>query len=260
MARPQDDPLPANMSLRMDPEGHLIVPLTLAELLGAARSAYEWPAGTGPEDSQQVVLDNEAAVRSTLLALTPSGACKKIVSSVCDWGGNNQNALCAIKKASVRDQRRMQSAIQGLVEGKGVALCLERLSALPGLRLVMATKVYRFCRPNAAACLDRHVSYFFNSLGITGMDGVRRPSTMFRREWSTGRHTTSRLAIYNESGHKHNLNVFLRSYLPLLQRISAALNERGVAYTCAATGSARPWRPCDVEMAAYYWWAQNRPK
>jgi len=81
--------------------------------------------------------------------------------------------------------------------------------------------------------------------------------TDFRREWSTGKHTTSRLAIYQRNSYDHNLSMFLAQYLPSLLKIANALNTANVTYTCASTGAVNGWRLADVEMAAYYWWAQN---
>ena len=154
----------------------------------------------------------------------------------------------------------MLQAIEKFDNQHSLYWSLDTLSGLPGLRLVVATKVYRFCCPNWGAAVDRHASYFFNSLQITGLDGVRQPSTKFKREWSKGKHTTSRLAIYQSYSHKENLNQFIEQYLPLLHGISESLNSDGITYTCKATNMQKSWRPCDIEMAAYYWWAKNGPK
>jgi len=40
---------------------------------------------------------------------------------------------------------------------------LRELTKQPGLGLVMASKIYRFCSPHIGAAVDRHSSYFFNS-------------------------------------------------------------------------------------------------
>ena len=151
----------------------------------------------------------------------------------------------------------MQQAVSKLGKQATISAALDELSGVPGMRLVMATKVFRFCHPTVGAALDRHTSYFFNSLDVVQPDGTILKATKFRREWTTGAHTRSRLAIYQPNRHNHNRDEFVNVYLPFLESLSAALNDGGVLYTCGSTGSKRKWRPTDVEMAAFYWWALN---
>jgi hypothetical protein len=144
----------------------------------------------------------------------------------------------------------MVGAIRALFDPKTLSLGLDQLCGIPGLRLVMATKIYRFCCPEIGAAVDRHASYFFNSL----------KATSFQREWSTGKRSTSRLAIYGAGNSKRNRNEYLDVYLPLLKQIADYLNRLGFTYKCATTEKSKVWRPADVEMAAYYWWACNGPR
>lgn len=85
-------------------------------------------------------------------------------------------------------------------------------------------------------------------------------ATLFKREWSTGKHATSRLAIYQDSNYVYNRNEYIKTYLPLLAKISTTLNTMGIKYKCAATGETKSWRPVDVEMAAFFWWAKKGDK
>jgi hypothetical protein len=124
----------------------------------------------------------------------------------------------------------------------------------------MATKIYRFCRPLEGAAVDRHCSYFFNSLDLIDVDGERAKCVIFKREWATGRHRTSRLANFTSRGLDANLREYVRRYLPLLVAIANCLNARSLTFTCAATGREKYWRPADVEMAAYQWWSRNGPR
>lgn len=105
--------------------------------------------------------------------------------------------------------------------------------------------------PLVGAAVDRHSSYFFNSLPVIG-HGF---STNFRREWANGRHTTSRLAIYQAARYRGNRTEYFAAYVPLLMCIARQLNVGGHQFVCAATGAIKQWTPADVEMAAYYWWA-----
>ena len=75
------------------------------------------------------------------------------------------------------------------------------------------------------------------------------------REWAKGYGSTSRLAIYSSTGYARNRREFTDAYLPLLTKIAGEMNALSVPYTCAVTGQHKKWRPVDVEMAAYYWWA-----
>lgn len=130
---------------------------------------------------------------------------------------------------------------------------LNKLCQLPGISLVIASKIFRFCAPQIGAAVDRHSSYFFNSLPIVGY-GL---TTRFSREWANGGHTASRLANFNETGYARNRDQYIQSYLPILASISSALNETGRQYRCAATGQMESWNPADIEMAAYYYWARH---
>ena len=121
----------------------------------------------------------------------------------------------------------------------------------------MATKIYRFCSPQAAAALDRHCSYFFNSLCVKEADGRLAKCTQFKREWQNGKHEASRLAIYTTNGHQANLDQYIDCYLPALTGIADDLNTRGEGFMCAVSRARKHWRPADMEMAAYYWWSRN---
>ncbi len=63
---------------------------------------------------------------------------------------------------------------------------LRALAKQPGLSLVMASKVYRFCCPDVRAAVDRHSSYFFNSLPLQAEGGPVGNCTRFKREWANG--------------------------------------------------------------------------
>jgi len=231
----------------------------LVYLLVKARSEYEWPYGTGPAASQRIIFDHEKDIAHLLNGLTPAGA-KKIIEMVSRWGGNNQRAIDIIANAESKVQILMANTITDLADRKLLEGTLDTLSSMPGLRLVMASKVYRFCCPEKGAAVDRHSSYFFNSLLIRDKQKRVKQTTKFKREWSNGKHTSSRLAIYQRQSQAINIKMYLYSYLPLLERISKILNENGISYHCKATDMQRFWRPCDVEMAAYLWWAQNGPR
>jgi hypothetical protein len=129
-----------------------------------------------------------------------------------------------------------------------VALC-----NLPGISLVIASKIYRFCAPQVGAAVDRHASYFFNSLPVVN----EGKASHFFREWSNGRHTSSRLAIYSRADYNRNLTEYVENYLPLSANIASEVNAFPALYSCAATGQRRSWTPADVETASYYWWACN---
>jgi hypothetical protein len=55
----------------------------------------------------------------------------------------------------------------------------------------------------------------------------------------------------------YNLDHYFNTYLSLLNDIASSLNELHFQYECAATNQNMNWKPADVEMAAYYWWACN---
>lgn len=147
----------------------------------------------------------------------------------------------------------MQAAISGLITPGQECVGIDALCSLPGISLVIASKIYRFCAPTQGAAVDRHASYFFNSLQVAGGGNATR----FAREWANGRHRTSRLAIYTLSGYVHNKAEYFSAYLPTVTCIAQALNAIPAPYTCAARNAPMTWTPADVEMAAYYWWATN---
>ena len=259
MPLPNDSSLPVGVQIVQLPNGGIRLSGVLTSLLVTARGNYDWPVGTSAATSQATIIALENKAANIIASLNASGA-HSIVTEVSDWGGNNANTQAKIASATPKIRTKMLTAIQRLLLPNSLAVGLDELSDLPGLRLVMATKVYRFCCPDTGAAVDRHASYFFNSLKILDLTGVHHGSTNFKREWANGEHTRSRLAIYNSSYHKRDRAEFTEVYLPLLRQVAHFLNQCGAKYKCAATSKEKSWRPADVEMAAYYWWARNGPR
>ena len=252
MAPPNDAPsLPAGIVLTRATNNQCSPAQPLINLLLQARNEYDWPSGTGAAQSQQTILNLEASVRAHLANLTPANA-HAIVVAVSLWAGNNANSHAQIVGALPALKVQMQTAVSCLVNGQECA-GIDALCALPGISLVIASKIFRFCSPVQGAAVDRHASYFFNSLQVVGGGAA----THFVREWANGRHTTSRLAIYNQPNYTRNKSEYLSAYLPTLSCIAQAMNANAVTYTCAARNIQVNWTPADVEMAAYYWWATN---
>ena len=253
MPPPNDAPfLPVGIALTRAANGQYTPSQPLIDLLLQARNGYDWPAGTGAVQSQQTILNLEAAVQGYLANLTATNA-HAIVVAVSQWAGNNANSHAQLVNALPVQQAKMQKAISCLVNPGQECVGIDALCALPGISLVIASKIFRFCFPNQGAAVDRHASYFFNSLQVV----AGQVCTHFVREWSNGRHTTSRLAIYNHANYVQNKTEYFLSYLPILSCIAQAMNANGNAYTCAAQHIQVNWRPADVEMAAYFWWAAN---
>ena len=224
---------------------------SLIDLLVNSRSNYTWPLHTTAALSQQKILDLILSVSNNLRNLNSSTA-HSIIVDVSEWAGNNANSHQIIVNANIAQQTAMQTALTHIVGGRFQA-GVDALSRLDGISLVIASKILRFCSPNLGAAVDRHASYFFNSLPVIG-HGM---STHFSREWSSGRHTASRLAIYSAGGYVRNRDEYFNTYLPVLLCIATELNNANRQYICAATENACNWTPADVEMASYYWWACN---
>lgn len=252
--------MPAPNDTQDLPLGAEIVPLegqytpsqVLVQLLKAARSGYAWPTGTSAFESQQNIINLETSVANRVAALNPNSA-HSIIVDVSYWAGNNTNSHTAIINVSDDEKLIMQAAITKLCNQGSEQEGLELLCNLPGIRLVIASKIFRFCSPLRGAAVDRHASYFFNSLPVTN-NGM---TTRFIREWSTGNHTNSRLSIYSQRNYFLNLNEYVGNYLRLLNNIASSMNSLRIRYVCAATNLEKKWTPADIEMAAYYWWAQN---
>lgn len=245
--------LPADVCLLAQPGGQLIPSQSLVQLLSQARSAYDWPARTGAQISQQRIRDLEALVGRHLANLIAASA-HQIVVEVSRWAGNNARSHARLVAATAAEQAEMFIALEELTSPNMQAAGIDRLCGLRGISLVIASKIYRFCVPTVGAAVDRHASYFFNSLPITASE---TNATDFRRGWSTGSHTVSRLAIYSPSEYSKNRDEYLDVYLLTLAGIANELNRMAETYHCAATLSPMSWTPADVEMAAYYWWACN---
>ena len=251
MPIPNDAPsLPHGVELNFTSLGQCAPSTALVDLLVTARSQYDWPRGGGAAASQQVILTLENTVAGLQAHLSPSRA-RDIIVAVSDWAGNNANSHSRIVNANAAAQQVMAQAITDLMTPGRERTAFDALRGLDGVSLVIASKIYRFCRPTVGAAVDRHASYFFNSL--RSHRGV--PATTFRRQWANGRRATSRLGIYSVAGLAHNLDHYFEPYLPLLMRLTNALNALARPYTCAVRGTPQAWRPADVEMAAYFWWA-----
>jgi hypothetical protein len=256
MPPPHDYTLPPGVEAHRLPNGFLSLSGALVELLIQARSAYEWPAGIGAAQSQQTILTLEADVTGRMQRLTEENA-HHIVTSVSVWAGNNVLSHNAIVRATPEAKVQMLNSLQLFNSPNGLLNAIDGLCSLPGIRLAIASKIFRFCCPASGAAVDRHTSYFFNSLEVISPEKRRDRSTNFRREWSNGQHTASRLAIHQPAPFAHNLDQFISVYLQLLDSIANTLNAIPIPYNCAATTEQKQWRPTDVEMAAYYWGAGN---
>ena len=249
MPPPNDAPsLPAGAHLT----GGCISSAPLVQLLVTARSGYPWPRGTSASASQLIISRLEATVSHCLTGLN-SIAANQIVVDVSRWAGNNAKSHALLVRATPAQQAAMQAAITDLVTPGREHFGIDALCALPGISLVIASKIFRFCAPQVGAAVDRHASYFFNSLPVVG----RGMATTFRREWSNGRHTSSRLATFSPRSYADNRDHYFQSYLPVRGCIANALNAMPAQYNCAATNRMMNWTPADVEMAAYSWWACN---
>lgn len=231
----------------------------LADLLSAAREQYVWKGKTAKESQAKIMwLEHETACR---LANLDGANARWICLNVSEWGGNNDRALGALANGTSEQTCRLTKLISQLLMNTSIKDTLRELAKQPGLNLVMASKIYRFCSPQTGAALDRHSSYFFNSLPMQGEAGSLRPCTQFARQWANGKHRTSRLDIYSSSSkHEANLNEYCDTYLLLLRKLADALNTNRGGFRCAASGERRAWRPADVEMGAYFWWSRNVPQ
>jgi hypothetical protein len=192
----------------------------LADLLVVARQDYDWLAGTGAGVSQGRIIALERSVGASIAAWAPASAHQKM-SDVSEWAGNNADSHAQIVDATPAQRIKMQDAIRDLLVPDNAGAGIITLCALPGISLVIASKIYRFCSPATGVAVDRHASYFFKSLPVSG--GAF--STSFQRESANGRHSGSRLAIYSASRLSRNRDKYLNVYLPLLRIICKAENQ-----------------------------------
>jgi hypothetical protein len=227
----------------------------LADLLSEAREQYAWGAKSASE-SQEIIgrLESETTLR---LADLHGDTAQWIIQGVSRWGGNNQTAIRTIASVLPEQKQMFATLIGRLLKLGSTEHALRALTNQPGLGLVMASKIYRFCCPQVGAAVDRHTSYFFNSLFMNDEAGRLRGCTRFAREWANGKRRASRLAVYTDSKCDANLKEYCATYLPLLAGIADALNSQRRGFLCAASRVRRPWRPADVEMAAYFWWSRR---
>ena len=227
---------------------------TLADYLSAAREQYVWKGKTARESQGRIIqLEHQTA---SWLANLDGASAQRICSEVSRWGGNNQKALCTLANSPPEQNCKLARLISQLLVPISVEGALRELAKQPAIKLVMASKIYRFCSPQAGAAVDRHSSYFFNSLRVQDETGKLRACTQFKRQWAGKKDGTSRLDIYSLSV-EANLKEYCDVYIPLLTKLADALNSKRGKFLCAASGERRAWRPADVEMAAYFWWSQN---
>jgi hypothetical protein len=231
----------------------------LVDLFIQSRERYAWPKKQTAQESQKEVIDIEQQFHSLTANVDDENA-QLIVQRVSTWGGNNATAKHAIRCASQAQKHEFARLILELLSPSTIKSALRRLAGQPGVDLVMATKIYRFCVPRAGAALDRHCSYFSNPLWDRRVPEAPRACTQFRREWTNGKHNTTRLATFSKTVREWNLDQYLDCYLPLLEAIAGSLNSRVGGFRCAASANRKAWRPADVEMAAYQWWSRNGPR
>lgn len=233
MAMPHDAPsFPAGVSLS-SASGSAVPSPSLVQLLTTARQNYTWPLKSGHVPSQQKIIALEQTVAGLLSSLNVSSA-HQIIIEVSSWAGNYKPSHTRIVQASAADKQAMLAAIQMCLSPTGCRAGLNALSRLPGISLIIASKIFRFVRPLTGAAVDRHASYFFNSLAVTGR------GTAFVREWPTKARKTSRLATYSNSRLLINLDEYVDVYLPLLGDISTFMNV-GNTFSCPVTHQTKTW-------------------
>ena len=258
MAAPDDAPVfsSAIYLVRLPHEGWGVSD-KLADLLTEEREHYRWKATTAAV-SQGNIIELETEVARRIENLNPANA-SWIVREVSRWGGNNPKALHTLASASSEQNCTFARLIKQLLTPLSATSALGALTKQSGLGMVMASKIYRFCCPDVGAAVDRHSSYFFNSLPLQVEGGPVSTCTRFKRQWANGQHRASRLAIYTDSNCEANLDEYCRAYLPALATIAELLNSNSVrgGFLCAATKVRRRWRPADVEMASYSWWSRE---
>lgn len=255
MSQPNDSPLPHDIQLTCLDVGQIELSPAFVDLLVVSRTNYNWPTGTGATKSQQTVINLANEVGRLKIHLDSENA-HTIIKLVSEWAGNNARGHAAIANATTNDKQTMLGALNLFENATSYNDSLDLLSGLPGISLVIASKIFRFFSPKIAAAVDRHASYFFNSLNVISLQGTTK-STHFKREWTTANHTSSRLATFSPGYFKRNRQEYTDIYLPLLASIAAKLNSLRIMCPCAATLEHKYWHPTDVEMAAYYWWASN---
>jgi hypothetical protein len=242
--------------MRRSGDGRLHLSEGLVELLRSSREDYVWPFKNTntAKKSQDEIIGIERPVGEWMNPLSVETA-HQIVIRVSKWAGNRRHR--SVVNADDVAKGEMFEAVRLLAGRDTLSAGLDKLSKVRGISLVIATKVYRFCTPRVGAAVDRHASYFFNSLPLKSGTASPAKSTYFRREWTDGRHRKSRLATFFPAVFIANRTEYTATYLPLLGEIASALDSDGVTFTCAAAERKRTWTPADVEMAAFYWWAQN---
>jgi hypothetical protein len=213
---------------------------SLTTLLVAAREAYEWPLGAGAETSQTQLVALEMDICRKMEARDPALA-HEVVVSASQWAGNEATAHARIVKATREERAVMEKALMQVMNLAAAPAAVEALAALPGVGLVLATKLNRLSMPYMTAAVDEHSAAFFNALPVEGQGFA----TQFRLESEAAADRT------------RNTREYWDNYLPLLGCLTQALNAGKRRFTSAATGASRSWVPADVEMAAQYWWACN---
>lgn len=225
----------------------------LAHLLTNARENYHFAGGL----AQVAALEQHTQEQ---LTIGTDEALHSILYHVADWGGAQQPALNSIAEYDEERKRHAAQRIRAMHQGGNLQQALLGLCSLPGIGFVIASKVYRFVRPDVGAAVDRHASYFFNSLQLRRLDNHPAGlATEFRREWANGTHTTSRMAVYQPDTLHHTAQHYCTRYLPIVASTAAALNRQEIRYHCVQTGRHLGWRPADVDMAAFNWWKHNGP-
>lgn len=143
--------------------GRLSLSNELSKLLIQAREQYAWPKSITAKESQQKIIDLEKQVRIWIGNLSSENTCL-IMEKVAEWGGNNAKGMSTVRGMSPEQGRQSAEWLGQLLDPGSARLALLHLTSLPGIDLVMASKIYRFCAPETGAAIDRHCSYFFNSL------------------------------------------------------------------------------------------------
>lgn len=97
-----------------------------------------------PSAGQRAVLDLEQGVRIRLTDLDAESV-MWIACAVSEWGGDNQKAIEVVLTATPEENKHLAELIGRLLSPSTAKSAIFELTAHPGIGLVMASKIYRFC-------------------------------------------------------------------------------------------------------------------
>lgn len=222
------------------------------------RESYEWPPGSGRARSEQVILNLQSSVYSSII----DRDVQKLALSLAEihrWKTQNRqdqtSKYCEALK-SLRENYLEKIINLGPFTSTNNLEHLIRTLKVRNCNLPVCTATASFLfNRQAVPILDKFVSQFFTRQFKTNLVDKETAEVLrfvnnipFRLE--DGGTGSLRLSVYTPTGFDYNLSKYINDFVPECNRIAQSLRQSGISYN-DTQGKLVEFNPIDIDMAIF---------